>query len=313
MSVRNRTKASQRRNELDRILREYAKMGEQKRARYEVERYENSIDLIRSIHLEYDDPINWNEVRNSPPPYEKGSTGPKQLAAEHNLAKYKPSLLDTLFRRAEHKRIILEQKISEAFNEDEADYRAWEENVYIADKVLKGDTKHYLRVIEKMKPLDDLREYGSGFEFFVGDSPNDIAVEFTVHSKQIVPKEVKTLTKTGKLSTKDMPKTKYYELEQDYVCSCVIRIALDLFALLPVANVILHAMDERINPATGYMEMMTILSIQIDRPTLYQLKLDTIDCSEAVRNFTHRMNFLKTKGFQPISKVDLTKLKQVDV
>ena len=38
-----------------------------------------------------------------------------------------------------------------------------------------------------------------------------------VHEKDVIPKESKTLLKSGKLSVKPMPKTKYDELYQDCV------------------------------------------------------------------------------------------------
>ena len=59
-----------------------------------------------------------------------------------------------------------------------------------------------------------------------------------------------------------MTKTRYYELQQDYVCSCILRIARDLFALLPLKTVIIHAYDEQLNTETGHEERKLILSIK---------------------------------------------------
>ena len=62
-----------------------------------------------------------------------------------------------------------------------------------------------------------------------------------------------------------MTKTKYYDIVQDYVCSCSIRVARDLMALLPVGQVIVHAVDEVLNTSTGYKEEITILSVSYDK------------------------------------------------
>ncbi|MBB6715599.1 hypothetical protein [Clostridium gasigenes] len=50
-------------------------------------------------------------------------------------------------------------------------------------------------------------------------------MEFRVKSDIVVPKDILSLIKIGKLSKKAMTKTRYYELVQDYVCSCAIRIS----------------------------------------------------------------------------------------
>jgi len=75
-----------------------------------------------------------------------------------------------------------------------------------------------------------------------------------------------------------------------------------MFSLLPLDYVIIHANDDILNTATGYMEKKTLLSVKIDRATLDKLNLELIDCSDAMQNFEHNMKFLKTKGLQPVEK-----------
>lgn len=102
-----------------------------------------------------------------------------------------------------------------------------------------------------------------------------------------------------------MTKTMYYDLQQDYVCSCAIRIARNLFTLLPLHTVIAHAADNQLNTATGYNEQVTLLSIKFDRTTLNGLNVDLIDCSDSMANFPHHMKFLKTKGLQGVERIQL--------
>ncbi|MCR8631524.1 DUF4236 domain-containing protein [Paenibacillus radicis (ex Xue et al. 2023)] len=300
-----RTQAYRRQNELAKLQREYEKMQELQKARHEVESYENHIEMIHSIHKECDDLIDWSTVLSCPEPFLKGQAGPKESAAESALVNFKPRFFDKLFKRIERKREALSKKILDGRREDLEEYRIWEETVLLAKRINNGDTEGYLQVIEEMNPLDDLAEFGSGFEFYVGDDPNLIVVEFEVNSERVVPREVKTLTKTGKLSIKEISKSKYYDLEQDYVCSCVIRIARDMFALLPINQIFIHAIDERINSSNGLLERVPILSARIDRQILNKLNLDAIDCSDAMKNFDHRMKFLKTSGFQPILRLEV--------
>ncbi|HHW36481.1 MAG TPA: hypothetical protein GXX18_04215 [Bacillales bacterium] len=148
--------------------------------------------------------------------------------------------------------------------------------------------------------MDDLSEFGSGFEFFIEEKSN-VEIEFDVHSDTVVPKDIKGLTKTGKLSVNQMPKTQYFDLQQEYICSCVLRIASDMFS---IDYVIIHTNDDIFDSSTGHSNKKTILSVKIERRTLNRLNLDTIDCSDAMQNFQHNMKFLKTKGMQPIVKLD---------
>jgi len=134
-----------------------------------------------------------------------------------------------------------------------------ERDFSIATKVIEGDIDTYFEVIQEFNQLDDLTEFGSGFEFFAED-PKIMEIEFDVHSDKVVLKEQLSLTKTGKLSVKQMPKGKYFDIQQDYVCSCVIRIARDMFALLPLDTVYIHATDTIMDTTTGNLGKMTILS-----------------------------------------------------
>ena len=87
--------------------------------------------------------------------------------------------------------------------------------------------------------------------------------------------------------------------------SCTLRIARDLFALLPLNTVIIHAYDTQLNTETGHEERILILSIQIDREILNGLNFDYIDCSDSLNNFPHHMNFRKTKGFGVVGKINV--------
>lgn len=301
-----RSQAYQRRNELARIHRELEKLEALKQAQHEVDLFENQIEMIKSIHKECDDYINWHAIKQTNPPFIKGEKGPKERAAQTEFDLFKPNIFQKWFKLDEKKRTILRQKIAQAQQEDMDDYSAWESLVGTANKIVEGDVDEYLKVIEELSPLDDLNEFGSGFELFI-DEPTTLEVDFDVQSENVIPKEVKTLTKTGKISIKPMTKTSYYDLYQDYVCSCVLRIARDMFAILPLDLVYVHAMDHQLNTSTGHMDHVAILSVKIDRETLEKLNFDTIDCSDSMQNFVHHMKFLKTAGFKVVSKLDPAK------
>lgn len=298
-----KTSSYQRQRELERAQKQQEKMEELERNKLEVALFENKVEMLKSIHKEYDDQIDWLQVKNSLPPYSPGEHGARTKMAIIDFETYKPSFLDKLTKRVNNKIEKLKNAVESAKEEDHQEYLNWELLVNTATNVLSGNIDTYFEVINEFAPLDDLSEFGSGFEFFL-EEPHWMEVEFDVQTKNVVPTTIKSLTKTGKLTIKDMPKTKYLDLQQDYVCSCTLRIARDLFALLPLETIYIHALDEQLNTSTGHHEKAVILSIKIDREDLMKLNFDAIDCSDSLSNFLHHMNFKKTKGFAPVEKIN---------
>lgn len=161
----------------------------------------------------------------------------------------------------------------------------------------------YYDIIAEANPFEDLLEYGSGFEFGT-DDPDLMEIEFQVKSDTVVPKTSKTLTKTGKLSEKALSKTDYYDITQDYVCSCAIRLAREIFALLPVETVIVHADDMILDTATGRDKTQTILSVRFLRSRFENINFDRIDPSDFLETFEHHMKFRKTAGFSEVKRLE---------
>ena len=182
------------------------------------------------------------------------------------------------------------------------EYKEWLELKEFSDEVLKGDIDSYFAIIDEVKPFDDLLEFGSNFQ--VGtDRADFIEIEFAVRSDDVVPKIEMSLKANGDISEKELSKTAYFDLMQDYVASTTIRIARDAFALLPVDTVIVHAVDNILNTATGYEEELTLLSVKFTREKLMSLNLAMVDPSDALSGFECNMKFKKTQGFDPVNRV----------
>ena len=274
------------------------------RARLEVEMFENTLDMIKSIHIECDDQVDWEEVKRRPTPLDNQGRGSNESNVLMEIEQYKPSVIDKLFKKSEKKLKELQLRLTSAKKLDQEEFARWQKMISTADRICKGDIEAYLEVIEDFAPLDDLLDFGSGFEFFI-DNPDLVEVEFEVNSEQVVPKQIKMLTKSGKVSTKVMPKGRFYDIQQDYICSCSLRIARDMFALLPLNEVIINATDSRLNTETGLYENITILSVQIDKATLNTLNIELVDPSDSMNNFKHNMKFKKTKGFEEVERIAL--------
>jgi hypothetical protein len=139
-----------------------------------------------------------------------------------------------------------------------------------------------------------------------------------VNSKEVIPSDVKRLSKSGRLSVKRMSKSRFYELYQDYVCGCVLRIARELFALLPIEMVIVNAVVNALETRSGYLEKQPsyvgeqpILSVAIPRKMLEELNFEALDPSDSMSNFAHRMAFKKTQGFGTVEALSAPDLQTI--
>lgn len=261
----------------------------------------NYVDLIKSVHKECENDVDWSAVLESPPPFVKGQTGPREAEAQKALDEYKPGLAGKLFGDAKAKE-KLTTALEEAKKADAQEFADWQDSYKFAQRIIDGDIDAYLEAINESNPFEDLVEYGSGFEFGT-DDPSVMEVEFQVKSEEVVPKTTVTVLKSGKLSEKEMTKTAYYDLTQDYVCSCAVRIAREIFAVLPVGGVIVHAVDNILDTATGNDAEVTILSVLFEREKFEAANFDRIDPSDFVNSFTCNMNFAKTAGFKPVKRL----------
>ena len=158
-----------------------------------------------------------------------------------------------------------------------------------------------------MDPFKQILDFGSDFEIGT-DDPSMIEVEFHAKTQKVVPNHVLSLTKTGKVSSKPMTKTNHFDIAQDYICSCVLRVAREMFALLPIETVIIHVVDTIENSA-GDSYTATVLSVLIHRKQLEYINFDMIDPSDLIETFQCNMTFKKTQGFKPVSRIEFPSLK----
>jgi hypothetical protein len=301
---RRYSSAAYARREQIKLERELQKQNELRQNQLIVDEYTNTIEMITGVHKECDEPVDWAQIHSLPAPFQPPDVGPKQQKAMHELQTFSPKWYERWFPSlGEKRKHKLEAAAIQAEAEDAQDYEEWKSLNELSGRVLQGDVDAYFQVIEEMNPLDDLLEFGSDFEFGTDDS-SVIEVEFRVKSETVVPNYALSLTKTGKLSRKDLTKSRYFELVQDYVCSCALRIARDMTALLPVEKVVVHAVDTAINTATGHEEEITLLSVVIDRTQLNGLNFEHIDPSDALQSFRCQMKFAKTSGFKPVERIE---------
>ncbi|WP_052455737.1 DUF4236 domain-containing protein [Bhargavaea cecembensis] len=264
-----------------------------------VEEYNAHVAMLTSVHHEAADPVDWTAIAMQE--IRQTGDGPAVAEARRQLASYHPNWLDRLFNRAESKQARLEQAVREAADIDDRHFAELRESKEFAERVLSGDHTAWLSAIEQTDPFEDIRTLGSRVDLEICPAGTPAATLF-IGDSPVVPRDVATLTTTGKLSVKPMAKKRYLLLYQDYVCSSAIRIARELFAILPVEQVLINVMDD--SQADEPPIRGCILSVRIRRDELSPLNFEWLDPSDTIETFEHRMNYLKTKGFRNVEALD---------
>ena len=189
------------------------------------------------------------------------------------------STLKTIHKTADT--LIDWKKVSESPVAPEGyDQRRWAYFYSLAPDVLAGDIDTYLKLISEVNPLDDLLDYGENFEFGT-DDPNRMEVEFVINDALLEE------------SRQTMNARDFNLLTQDFVCSMALRIARDVFALLPVEHTVVHVV----------MGDSDIFSADFDRSGMSKVQFEYIDASNTATQFRHSMKFDEKKGFSPINRL----------
>ncbi|KPW70872.1 Uncharacterized protein ALO76_02292 [Pseudomonas syringae pv. coriandricola] len=314
-SARRSERNSQRRQrELQKRQAQYAKMEALEQAAYEVDVYNNQIDVLLSVHKACGEDIDWSSFINRVEPVQPRRTNLAEIEALTREQTFAPGVFARLFRlenrqRNKLKALVESAKLAdnERFAQETQDWRTehrdWQQEYSLATRIIAGEAQAKLDAIKRLDPFSDISHLGTSIRFSFGAS-GIIEATLNVHGSHVVPSETKSLLQSGKLSTKQMPISKYNELLQDYVCSCVMRVGRELLALLPDDIVIVTAVDALLNPVTGHVEDLPVLSVVFSGQTLSRLNVEAIDPSEAMKNFTHNMAFKKTVGFAPVQRVE---------
>lgn len=274
--------------------------------------YEEYIDVLKSVHKDVSDTVDWQALLNEPAPKEPVGSDWNEKQATSALLSFKPSFFDKIFGSSRKKFEKLTRQIESAKEVDLTDLNTrmrehkealeqQEKLKGIAKRILNNDIHAYKDAIDYFKPFSEISELGSKMDLDV--TAHNATVNLHVNSISIIPDYVLSQTSTGKLSRKNMSATKFNELYQDYVCSCIVRVARETFAHLPVNLVVINAMGDIYNTATGITKEEVIVSVAISPDILNSLNFDLIDPSDSMKNFSHNMKFGKTTGFAPVQRM----------
>ncbi len=298
---REERESKQLQKELAKRAKDHQKLSELDAARLEVETFENELEVILSIHKESPEKFDWAALAFALPPLAPRNTGLQ--AALHEID-------SELGEWAEKKTAPDAQSAvqadrlahEEAMAQHYANLATWQEMRDLGRRVLAGEPAAYTKAISEYSNLAELYSLGSGIYITVHGSKT-LEFTVTVKGKNVIPAEVKSLTSTGKLSVKAMPKAVFMAHYQDYVCGCVLRVARELFALLPVETLLAHAAVPALDRSSGLDREMKILSVVLERMKLAVFNFDRLDPSDTLESFTHRGSAKLTRGSMEFQEI----------
>lgn len=295
---RQEREAVRARKELEKRRKEAEKLNEQERARLEVESYTNEIDVLLSIHKECREKVDWMQVFCLLPPCSPPKLARQEIAVAFEI----PPVSDRenkLFIASIEDEKLLEQAVANV----ETEYAQWQNLHSLAEGILKGDAKAYSRAIADLAPFGEIDQLGSSMRFVIHDAYS-VECSLTVNGYGVIPKQVKSLTTSKKLSVKDMPRGRFNEIYQDYVCGSVLRVARELFALLPLRQVLVNAVIEGINPADGQESSIPVLSVRFEKEKFDTLQFDSLDPSDSMSLFEARGDVMASRKNGTFSRVE---------
>jgi tellurite resistance protein len=312
---RDERDARRRQRELENQRKEMAKAEARQQAEYEVAVFENEVERLLSVHKDEPEIWLWQKIVEAQGLVEPINDGPLEKAARKELADYRPGFFEKLFGGSKKKILELAAKIeagrkNDAINLVAAKRKQEEERAQheaqrvFARRMLDGDVEAYRQALTEINPFEEISELGASISFPTVEA-RAISVRLRTVGESVVPADEKKLTATGKLSSKAMAKARFFEVYQNYICGCAMRMGRELFALLPVETALINIVIVGVDSRTGHDADETIISVVMSRETFGKLNFKRLNPADAMELFEHRMAFRKTAGFKSVKPLSL--------
>lgn len=257
--------------------------------------WKNYVLTLKTIHLKSTPAIDWTKIKNIKNPDEPKREYKNEDFAKNKLENFKPTFLDKLFGLIPKKinilKELLEQEKIKDKNENDANYikyldsfKDWEKFQEISIGVEKNQIEFYEKALEYFNPFSKIGEIGN--QININLENEFIDVNLSVNSLDVIPDyELKQIS-TGKLSKANMSKTKFNELYQQHVCSCILRVGREIFAHLPYKYSRINATTKIVNCQNGNIEEKMILSIMFSAEIMQNINFGLSEPLDIIKNFT---------------------------
>lgn len=281
-----------------------------------VEEYNNYIYEITNLHKVCFSNLNWKEISEQPCPVEPKKQEVRQSKIKTKIEAYVPNKIEKILKIDKVRKTLLKKSLEFGIQKDKEEYsnnlrqyeydkNEWDINQKISKKLLSHKTEHYIEFLEEAAVFDDIDYLANNISFSSTDNDVLEVIANINTSDEMIPDEEHSLRQTGSLATKKMAKSKGLEIYQDYTCSSLMRVAREIFGLVPLNDIRLNCAVDMLNTSTGHIEKQVILSIYFPKENLEKINWDYIDPSDALSNFSHNIKFTKSGGFKPVEKISI--------
>lgn len=280
----------------ERLGNQHARDANQKSARESVGAHQARVERLRSAHRECSATVDWGAMAATLPPPSVALMFEKTAAARRRAALEPLGVAEGLPEVNAAGALDL-RLLREAEKHHAAELEEQTRGAALARAILREEKAAFREVLSD-QVFGGIAEDGALQVDFEVHSPQLVEARIEVQPSNIVPSEIQSLTSTGKLSTKSMPRLQFVELYQDYVCSVVLRVAREVHALLPIQATLITAFS-----TDGLPSRSPVLSTVIRRTDLARLSFDSLDPSDALDSLETRTNFKasrRTGAFQPV-------------
>jgi hypothetical protein len=289
--------------ELQRQAKEQAKLTALEQARLEVAESEAEISMLLSVHKDCGSSWDWKQVVSILTPPVPQPRRSEEFKARLGAVCECLSPEETATRITAAQRLDAEASQTARVQFDQAVALA-KRYTDLGLRILAGEPASYREAILSEGCFNELSELGCGVKYEI-TNPDVIDCEITVPGTRVIPAESKTLSASGKVSVKGIPKGRFHEIYEDFLCGSALRVARELFALLPVGTVVVHGLADCADPVTGRESEECVLSVVFDRCRIESLDFDHLDASDTVATFPSNCDFKatrKTGAFKPVAR-----------
>jgi len=278
--------------------------------------WKNYVLTLKTIHLKSSPVIDWIKIKNTKKPCEPKREYKNEEFARNKLENFKPTFFDKLFglvpKKINKLKELLEQAKIKDKNENDANYikyldifKDWEKLQEISLGVEKNQIEFYKKALEYFNPFSKIGEIGNQININLENEFIDI--NLSVNSLDVIPDYELKQTSTGKLSKTNMSKTRFNELYQQHVCSCILRVGREIFAHLPYKYSRINATTKIVNCKNGNIEEKMILSVIFSVDSMQKINFGLSEPLDNIKIFTNNMSIDKINGFNPVNSVEFNK------
>lgn len=165
----------------------------------------------------------------------------------------------------------------------------------VYEKLRSGDDGTLMKVIKSQQTLTRIHKLARGLGFSVENGL--VHAILALHNRSIVPDFHLKYMPSGKLTEVKMPREKSMKLYRAYASSAVLKVASDLFRLVPAGNIVVTAIAPCNVADSEYDEEWPVLSANLMRKPIMEMDMPNAEPIAVIQAFQHSERFHPTHGF----------------